>query len=740
MKPGTLQVWRKGLAACCVLILLAAGTGWLLGRGDRGGVIASILALTVAVLALAVQLTGWPRHVAQPDDASLSAAALSLARDVAQREQAEQNLLLGGSARAVAANLTFAAPDQVSWPTKLVTWRSSEGQGRESGSLADIAEFYSRHEDGRIVILGQPGSGKTVLVTQLLLDLVKKLAASDQEPAPRVQVPVRMSLPAFDPGSGGRTPALVASRLDAWMASYLTDVFGLGKAVARALVGRGWILPVLDGLDEMDQDSEETPRAAAVARALNYPGPGGLRHVVLACRNDRYQQLAAVVAAPGMEAVLQDAAAIEIQPMGPSQVASFLARRFPDPSGRDVIQSRWRPVAASLQAIPRSPLAQALGSPLRLFIAVTAYHDLCTDPAELTQLTAAELDQHLLERFVPAITRQHQPPGGACYEAADVTRWLRTLARHLDSQQLGGGSGTDLNLATLWTAAGSWTRYASAALHGLTAGIPLLAAGSLFLYLYGLRAMLSPVSLASLILSLALIALLTWRASRRHVSINRLDLSLSQATGSPLRLALCLMAGFGFGLASQFTALDSAFVLGLGGQLILGLCCGLALWLWAGLRRAPSAIRRPSQLVTQGRTYDLAIRLSFGLGVGLLLGLGVGLVPIHAVLSIPNYAPGASSYTDIWPASLPDVYPAFEISLGISIGFMLGGLLDADSPWLRYAIATRMLARTGELPSRPARFLDWAHTAGLVRMAGTMVQFRHRDLQQALAEERDSET
>lgn len=56
-----------------------------------------------------------------------------------------------------------------------------------------------------------------------------------------------------------------------------------------------------------------------------------------------------------------------------------------------------------------------------------------------------------------------------------------------------------------------------------------------------------------------------------------------------------------------------------------------------------------------------------------------------------------------------------------------------DSPWPRYLLAVRVLARTGALPSRPARFLDWAYEAGLVRLAGTAVQFRHRDLQARLA-------
>lgn len=43
----------------------------------------------------------------------------------------------------------------------------------------------------------------------------------------------------------------------------------------------------------------------------------------------------------------------------------------------------------------------------------------------------------------------------------------------------------------------------------------------------------------------------------------------------------------------------------------------------------------------------------------------------------------------------------------------------ADSPWPRYLLACVLLARRRQLPLRPARFLDWAYHAGLMRLAGT---------------------
>lgn len=48
---------------------------------------------------------------------------------------------------------------------------------------------------------------------------------------------------------------------------------------------------------------------------------------------------------------------------------------------------------------------------------------------------------------------------------------------------------------------------------------------------------------------------------------------------------------------------------------------------------------------------------------------------------------------------------------------------------LRYALTVRVLRRADQLPRRLGQFLDWAYTAGLVRLTGTATQFRHQDLQ-----------
>lgn len=91
--------------------------------------------------------------------------------------------------------------------------------------------------------------------------------------------------------------------------------------------------------------------------------------------------------------------------------------------------------------------------------------------------------------------------------------------------------------------------------------------------------------------------------------------------------------------------------------------------------------------------------------VGLLLGLVFGLIfgPINGLMSALIY--------------------------GLPVGFVF----VANSPWPRYLVATMVLARRGDLPRRPAVFLNWAYRAGLIRISGIAVQCRHRDFQTWLA-------
>jgi hypothetical protein len=53
------------------------------------------------------------------------------------------------------------------------------------------------------------------------------------------------------------------------------------------------------------------------------------------------------------------------------------------------------------------------------------------------------------------------------------------------------------------------------------------------------------------------------------------------------------------------------------------------------------------------------------------------------------------------------------LTSGLAFGLAFGLALAADSPWPRYMFVAIFLARRGDLPKRPAVFLDWAYEQGL---------------------------
>jgi hypothetical protein len=210
--------------------------------GHAGAEIANVLALPVAALGLAVAVLGWWRRPKAADPAHGRGPGVD---GPERRAGSEDTAAVAGRPRP--ANLGFAQPTPA-----LLRWRTDGGD--ETGSLETIADFYQALTRGRLVMLGEPGAGKTVLAIQLLLDLTRNWLPNlgPDASAAGVRVPVRLSLPAFLPGPADELSADAAQRrLDDWIARHLVTVHGQRPAVARHLVAKGWVLPILDGLDEM---------------------------------------------------------------------------------------------------------------------------------------------------------------------------------------------------------------------------------------------------------------------------------------------------------------------------------------------------------------------------------------------------------------------------------------------------------------------------------------------------------
>lgn len=260
--------------------------------------------------------------------------------------------------------------------------------------FASVRESFSGQPPYRRVVLGKPGAGKTILITELAEQLLETAGAEDP-------LPVVLSAAAWDPERAS---------LRMWVVRQLARGYALPMRQAEALAAGGHVMPVLDGLDEMP----ERLRPAALARINEYRIG---RPLVVTSRPEEYFQAAHEGAG------VHNAAVVELLPLQVSDITSYL---------KSVGGDRWAAVIKRLDSDPAGPLAQALGNPLMLWLATAVYAE--RRPDELMDGillgSRASIEQHLLDELVPAVysaRSQLSSPGFRC-TLPQAQRWLGFLA------------------------------------------------------------------------------------------------------------------------------------------------------------------------------------------------------------------------------------------------------------------------------------------------------------------------
>jgi hypothetical protein len=383
-----------------LVLVVAARNG---GLGDATK-LTTVLGFGVSVMGLAINLF---RTSAAEAAGPTSAELLDRYCDqlaVAVREQWQTEWRL--------RRLQDPGPLQVSWALA-EPWladQSDDGQDRTAldDRLEHITTVFNRVPAKRLVFLGGPGSGKTVLAVRFTLDLLQSRQSGEP-------VPVIFSLSSWRPDH---------ESLHDWMADTLATTYP-GATWGGELLSAHRVLPVLDGLDEIP----EPLRTQAMHRLNAELDPGS--PVLLTCRTQIY---AAEVESGD---VFTSAAVVELQPLSFDDACAYLVRTARPVRGVDGQRTtRWDPVLAHVRAHPGSPpsraLRQVLKTPLMVAMARSVYGESTADPAELLDPRFSDptaLEQHLLEAFLPAAFRDSPDADQAC-------RWLGFLATHLERHHL----------------------------------------------------------------------------------------------------------------------------------------------------------------------------------------------------------------------------------------------------------------------------------------------------------------
>ena len=298
------------------------------------------------------------------------------------------------------------------------------GAGQLAGRDGEIgAVFAERVPTRRLLVLGDPGSGKTVLLVRLLLSVIGRRRQGEP-------VPVLFPLASWDPAR---------QDLHGWMEQRLVQDHAelgapapgeYGGTCAAMLLHERLILPLLDGFDELP-----VAVGARALHAVNETLPYGCG-LVLSSRPGEYR--AALHPWTGVPARLAGMAGIQLEPLAGADVARFLLR---DAGGPGIpAAARWAPVVRELGT--DTPVARALRSPLMVSLARTVYNPRpgdgaqeLPDPADLVDRsvcpTRAAVENHLFEAFVGAAYRPRA--GRPCrWTAARARTALRYLAIHME--------------------------------------------------------------------------------------------------------------------------------------------------------------------------------------------------------------------------------------------------------------------------------------------------------------------
>ncbi|MFC8461117.1 NACHT domain-containing protein [Streptomyces sp. NPDC057242] len=674
------------LSGVVLSVRSALDKGW--GDVDPGG-------LAVASVGLAVALVGLWTARRRYDPAEVAAG---LARSVVRVEQEAFAQLLGGDVSGV-IDLSFTA-DMTGRVRGAAT----------TGRLEDLVSFYRGLTPGRVVVTGTPappgagavgdaGAGKTLTALALVIGLAR--ARADGE---AVQVPVRLTATSWPGGT-----------IEDWLARELEQTWKQQRAQARLLLEAQLVLPVIDGVDELDQDDAPGPgsRAAELMAEVNRyrlgtaPAP-----VVLTCRRLQYEAL------EHGQVSARTVALVQLERVSPAQARAFLEHRVADTV---VGRAAWQPVLDALDP-PASAgvtvlrpeaaaLRRALDTPWRLTLAATVYHPATgRQPADLlTRAGDGTLHHHLLAHYIDAAVTAAPGPGAAAVPALDPVKTylvLTVLARYLHANAAGRTeqgrvlSSSDLVLHDLWPLAGA--RYIRSQDALLTA---LLNCGAWSAFSWALPGQPSkPWTALTVVL---LLAMALWCAvghawpvprSLRLPHLNTFAGLRNTAQEAAITVLVPTLVGAVLGaLFAAQGKMRSGVLAGMGYGSAVGLAYGVALALIGCLTANSQVPRTDPGSLLRG---DLAAALTTGALLGTTTWLVYGLI----------------------------ADPVAALATGLASGLVFG---FGGRAWTRYTVFRLHILRL--LPWRLAGFLRQCQQAGLLRTAGPGWQFRHRELQEHLA-------
>jgi NACHT domain len=335
----------------------------------------------------------------------LSAAATDTETYAPSKSAAGQELAVVSAARKLAATRAkqIGLIDQmpVRWE---VTDRARRAMPNElsrsdfAGDFRQPGSAFEQMPQKRMVVLGEPGAGKTTLVSKLFADLLTE----------KGQLGIPVSVPAAKWGGVKDIAGHIAGQL-AMTSAHVSDALDDGK-----------IFPVVEDFDELP----------SVLRAPTIKAINKLQEkipLIVTSRPEAY-----LTAVKTLEPI-RNAAVVELCPLETSDIGTYLKVNV---SVEDV--SRWEDLSEFLRGPDGGPLATVLANPLMLWLARENYRRTGIPSGELAHSSRfgnqETIEGYLLDEFIPMKfsgddARQNGTPR---QKGRHAQRWLAFLAADLD--------------------------------------------------------------------------------------------------------------------------------------------------------------------------------------------------------------------------------------------------------------------------------------------------------------------
>ncbi len=252
-----------------------------------------------------------------------------------------------------------------------------------------LLHIYDKAEQ-ELLILGEPGVGKSTLMIDLATQLVERAKVYKNHP-----LPIIFYLSSW---------AIKRLPLQDWLSEQLAQHYGVPWPMSKQSIQAGFILPLLDGLDEMTE-----PDRPACIKAINTYRLAGYLHppLVVCSRQAEY-----TTAAEQQRLALHNA--VVVQPLTTGQVDTYLSQQ-----------------GESLTALRRtlkqdSTLEELAKTPLMLSTMTRTYQG-TTIQISPGQATVSMLEQQVWHDYIKHMVEQKQQKKQ--YTLPQISEWLGWLAR-----------------------------------------------------------------------------------------------------------------------------------------------------------------------------------------------------------------------------------------------------------------------------------------------------------------------